>query len=452
MTKMQKLRICIFAFVLAYPSVSYSQTEVEREAVRQAVLDYVEGVYEVAPERIQRSVHPDLVKRGFYMKKGENTYTFSPMTFPELVNLARTYNKDGRIPKDAPKEIVVYDVLDQTAIAKLIAAWGVDYFQLAKYKGKWMIVNILWQSPPPPTARTAKYNQTVHREVAVTFDDLPATYGNGDLERLKSVTKRLLQSIKANGVPAVGFVNESKLHRNGQVKERTALLHMWLDNGLELGNHTFSHIAIDQVPLTDYKEDVIRGERVIRMLLAEKDMKLRYFRHTQLRTGPTPEYKRGLEEFLIGRGYTIAPVTIDNNDFMFAAIYGDAKMRGDAETMRRVVDAYIPYMESVFDFFEKLSVDFLGYEIKQTLLLHANDLNADHFDGLANMMKKRGYTFITLEQALQDKAYKLPDAQVTKGLSWIHRWMIAKGMQMRPEPSEPKLITEMFQARQTSLR
>ena len=104
----------------------------------------------------------------------------------------------------------------------------------------------------------------------------------------------------------------------------------------------------------------------------------------------------------------------------------------------------------MFDFFERLSADFLGYEVKQTLLLHANDLNADHFDDLVSMMKKRGYSFITLEEALKDKAYQLPDAQVKKGLSWIHRWMIAKGMQMRPEPSEPKLIAEMFKVRQSS--
>jgi peptidoglycan-N-acetylglucosamine deacetylase len=300
--------------------------------------------------------------------------------------------------------------------------------------------------------RITKNREGVRREVAITFDDLPATYGDADLERMKSVTTKLLRSIKANNVPAIGFVNETKLYRNNEIKERTALLQMWLDAGYELGNHTYSHIAIDQVPLSAYQADVIRGEEVTRKLLAAKGMKLRYFRHTQLRTGPTPEYKKGLDQFLAARGYTIAPVTIDNNDFIFASLYGAAKMRGDAATMKLVVDAYIPYMESVFDFFERLSVDFLGYEIKQTLLLHSNDLNADHFDDLVSMMKKRGYTFITLEQALKDKAYQLPDAQVTKGLSWIHRWMIAKGLQMRPEPSEPRQITEMFEALQRSTR
>ena len=147
---MNKLMIMVFALALALacPMVGFAQSDTEREAVRQAALDYVEGVYEVDATRIERSVHPDLVKRGFYIKKGETTYSFSPMTFAELVNLAKTYNKNGRVPKDAPKDVIVLDVLDQTASVKVVAVWGVDYMHLAKYDGKWMIVNILWQSPP----------------------------------------------------------------------------------------------------------------------------------------------------------------------------------------------------------------------------------------------------------------------------------------------------------------
>ena len=145
---MKKMMAFVFALSLACPMTGFAQTDTEREAVRQAALDYVEGVYEVDPTRIERSVHPDLVKRGFYIKKGETAYSFSPMTFAELVNLAKTYNKTGRVPKDAPKEVTVLDILDQTASVKLVAVWGVDYMHLAKYDGKWMIVNILWQSPP----------------------------------------------------------------------------------------------------------------------------------------------------------------------------------------------------------------------------------------------------------------------------------------------------------------
>ena len=443
------IMLFIFATIILFVSpAAYSQSEIEKEAVRQAVLDYVEGVYDMAPERIERSVHPDLFKRGFNKKKGEDAYGFSPMTYADLINLAKNYNKDGKIPKNAPKEVTVFDVLDRTASAKLVAAWGVDYFHLAKINGKWMIVSVLWQSPPNPTTSSATTSVKNNREVAITFDDLPAVvYDDASLERMTGITKKLLAGIQRNKVPAIGFVNENKVHRRDETKQRTALLQMWLDAGLELGNHTYSHIWIDQVTLSEYEEDVIRGETIIKDLLAKKGMKLRYFRHTQLRTGPTLEYKRGLEQFLAARGYTIAPVTIDNNDSIFAAVYGDAKARGDEEAMKRIADAYLLYMDGIFDFFEKLSVDTLGYEVKQTLLLHVNDLNADHFDDLVGMMKRRGYSFISLENALKDNAYRLPDAQEKQGISWIHRWRLAKGMPLIMEPNEPEFINSLFKAR-----
>jgi peptidoglycan/xylan/chitin deacetylase (PgdA/CDA1 family) len=300
-------------------------------------------------------------------------------------------------------------------------------------------------APLPNGGQAGSENRSL-RAVAITFDDLPASYG--DLQRMTEVTKKLLPSIKKHQVPAIGFVNEAKLYEGGEENKRAvALLRAWLDAGLELGNHTYSHISIDQATLEQYKENVIRGERITKRLLAVRGKPMRYFRHTQLRTGPTESYRQALNQFLTGRGYTVAPVTIDNQDFMFAIIYSDAKTRGDKATMKRVGDAYIPYMESIFEFFEKLSRDFLGYEVKQSLLLHANELNADYFDELVAMMKRRGYQLISLEEALKDKAYSLPEAQSTRGLSWIHRWMLAKGMQMKPEPVEPAFITELFNAR-----
>jgi hypothetical protein len=144
---MRKL-ILLAAVVLVLPSVVAAQADAEREAVRAAVLDYVEGIYEVNPARIERSVHPDLAKRGFFIKRGETAYSSDVMTYQQLVELAATYNKAGRVPKDAPKEVVIYDVSDQTATAKLTAVWGIDYIHLAKYEGRWKFVNVLWQTPP----------------------------------------------------------------------------------------------------------------------------------------------------------------------------------------------------------------------------------------------------------------------------------------------------------------
>jgi hypothetical protein len=120
----------------------------DRQAVQQAALDYVEGIYLVDPKRIERSVHPMLAKRGFWREPSAAVYgPQSTMTFEQLVALAASWNKGGT--RDTTiKKVEVLDVLDQTAIAKVTASWGIDYLQLAKYDGRWKTINILWQAHP----------------------------------------------------------------------------------------------------------------------------------------------------------------------------------------------------------------------------------------------------------------------------------------------------------------
>jgi hypothetical protein len=141
------LAVSVLMMFVATGLLLAGSTTEDRAGVEAAVLDYVEGVYEADPDRIRRSVHPDLKKFGFARRSPDEEYRIIPMTFDQLVELAGTYNADGKtIPPDAPKKIEILDVLDQTAAAKLTAAWGVDYFHLAKYDGRWQIVQILWQS------------------------------------------------------------------------------------------------------------------------------------------------------------------------------------------------------------------------------------------------------------------------------------------------------------------
>ena len=134
---------CIFTSL-----ISFGQTD--KDLVYAAIEDYVDALYLVQPERIKKSVHPELMKKGFWKAKDKTEYDYDGiMTFDQLVELAGKWNAKGKIPKDAIKKIDIYDVQDQTACAKLTAHWGTDYFQLAKFDGKWMIVNILWQGPLP---------------------------------------------------------------------------------------------------------------------------------------------------------------------------------------------------------------------------------------------------------------------------------------------------------------
>ncbi len=130
------------------PVFAQSGDATDTDAVHAAVVDYVEALYSAEPDRIARSVSTDLVKFGWFNSDG--TYVPAPMTYEQLVRLAGSWNRDNRqnITDETVRDIVIYDVLDKTAVAKLTAQWGIDYFQLEKIDGTWKIRHILWQSHP----------------------------------------------------------------------------------------------------------------------------------------------------------------------------------------------------------------------------------------------------------------------------------------------------------------
>lgn len=127
----------------------------DRAAVRQAVLDYVEGFYEGDTTRLVRSVWPEVRKWGYARARGaDGAYRGMAMAFPAgfLQYAAGVREGRTRTPADAPKTITLFDVQDQTASAKLTAWWGTDYLLLAKEQGRWMITHVLWQTTPPAAA------------------------------------------------------------------------------------------------------------------------------------------------------------------------------------------------------------------------------------------------------------------------------------------------------------
>jgi peptidoglycan/xylan/chitin deacetylase (PgdA/CDA1 family) len=282
------------------------------------------------------------------------------------------------------------------------------------------------------------------REVAITIDDLPAGSANMmTAATITEMTTKLLTTLRDQKVPVVGFVNEKKLYKFGEVDERIKALRMWLDYGFELGNHTFSHTSLNQVGLQVWEDDVVQGESVTRLLLAEHNMKLRYFRHPFLDTGRDLETRRQAEAFLVARGYRIAPVTLDAWDWMYAGVYEDAKKRGDTALADEITRSYLSYSDQVLAYSEQLSKQTIGYEPKQILLLHGNQLEADHIGELLDVMRKRGYHFITLGDALSDPAYGLPDTYVgEEGTGWLDHWAISLGKPARGAPVFPQWVID----------
>ncbi|HEY3349203.1 MAG TPA: polysaccharide deacetylase family protein [Thermoanaerobaculia bacterium] len=293
------------------------------------------------------------------------------------------------------------------------------------------------------------FAQAPPREIAVTIDDLPLNGPGLPLPALQAMTERLLAALKQESIPSVAFVNESKLYRTGEVDARIALLRAWRDGGAELGNHTFSHPSVHTTPLAAFEEDVVRGETVTRLLLKETGGTLRWFRHPFLHTGPTAETKKALEDFLAARGYAVAPVTVDTNDWMYNAVYADALARGDDAMAARARTAYVASYARILDFFEDLTLRVFGRPIRHVLLVHANRLNADALPEWAAVLRARGYAFTTLARALEDPAYATPDPYVSKnGPSWLHRWLYAKtgATRLKEEPDPPPFVMDAYAA------
>ena len=152
---MKKTILLTLALLLVAPLALRAQTVEEvaiaenRAAITQTILDYAEGLYTVDPSRIERSVHPDLAKVGFWRPSADTWYRTTRQDYDKMIELARTWNEDGHVDaKTAPREIILLDVMDQTASAKLIAEWGIDYLHLAKIEGRWLIMNVIWQTRP----------------------------------------------------------------------------------------------------------------------------------------------------------------------------------------------------------------------------------------------------------------------------------------------------------------
>jgi peptidoglycan/xylan/chitin deacetylase (PgdA/CDA1 family) len=271
-----------------------------------------------------------------------------------------------------------------------------------------------------------------NRQVAITIDDVPRGEDGGPytFDGMRSMTARLLTPFREQKIPVTGFVNAG-IASDGLRR----ILDLWLDAGAELGNHANTHLDINNVSLETYTADIAKGEPAIRDALSARGKTLAYYRHPYLHTGSTTAIKKGMQDFLDQHGYRVAPVTLSNADYDFAALYNQATSR------ERVKQAYVPYMESIVAFFEKRAVEVVGREIPQILLIHANQLNADLMPELLAMFRSRGYSFVSLDQALSDEAYRLPDDYVgSSGLSWISRWSKTKGMPDRNGPAPPAWV------------
>lgn len=291
------------------------------------------------------------------------------------------------------------------------------------------------------------------RTVAVTFDDLPYQTSSPaelcDPQRVTAMTDAFVGMLRPLNMPGAVFVNEGAVCEAERATIVPAMLEAWHAAGFEIGNHTATHINLHRNTVEAYLADVDAGAAIAGPWLRARGERLRYFRHPYLFTGETPEKHSAVAEGLKARGYEVAPVTLDNSDWLFGGAYRRAEARGDAELMRRIGEAYVAHMAAALDHWEPYSAELTGgREPAQVLLLHANSLNRDWFGRVHALYQARGYRFVTLEEALRDPIYGHADTYVRpNGPSWLHRWTATEGRRIRWEVDPPEWVQEIASAK-----
>lgn len=289
------------------------------------------------------------------------------------------------------------------------------------------------------------------RSVALTFDDLPlALAGSSDKStpaqvesETRAVNRAILRVLRQHHAPAIAFVNEKQVIRDGHIKQNRAILLEWIKQGHELGNHTYSHADLTELTVESFEKEIIDGEPSIRTLMASAGKTLHFFRFPFNHTGETAEKHDAIAAFLKQSGYEVATCTVENSDWIFARAYRLMLDRHDAQSVARLRTDYLEYTQQEIEYYDKLNKQIFGHEIPQVIVLHANGLNADMMDQVLRIFEKLNYKFVSLQEAQADPPYRTADTFLNAaGPMWGYRWARELNVKVdgRTEPEVPAWI------------
>lgn len=257
--------------------------------------------------------------------------------------------------------------------------------------------------------------------VAITIDDVPNT-GKCQKDNFKS---KLLNKLDSLNIPVAIFITEGLVYKGDSIDKNFELVNDWISRSYTtIGYHSAKHSRYSEVGLDSFKIDVESGENIVQQLVLTNGKTIEFFRLPFNDLGKDSLQHINIERYLSSKKYKIAPFTVESADWMFNYIYEYYLEKKDSIKANEIANNYITKTIEYFAYFDSLAIQIYGRPINQIYLCHDSRLNADYLPILLNELKKRKYTFLSFDEALQDIVYTQKDNYYKKwGISWVYRWM-----------------------------
>ena len=281
------------------------------------------------------------------------------------------------------------------------------------------------------------------QRVAITFDDLPL---NGDLPpgvTRVQIARDTLALLKERQLPATyGFINAEKLEGNSDAAEA---LKIWAA-AEPVGNHTYAHLNLNQNTPEAFEREVDENEPVLELLVG-KGVDWHWLRYPFLHEGDTVEKRRAVRAYVQSHGYRVAQVTLDWEDYLWNSAYARCVARNDVQSIAWLKSSYLEIESSYLDLGRDLAKLVYGHDINHVLLLHLGAFSSTILPDAFDLMQKKGFTFVTLQEAESDPVYAGdPDVGSKYGGTLLELWVEAKKIKFPPVMEKPyKQLKEICQ-------
>ncbi len=305
-------------------------------------------------------------------------------------------------------------------------------------------VTVFWASSSSNVKQKLGWTLSNQKKIAVGFKIASSNMISEKDKNSAGITTFLVEKLKQNNIPAVGFLQVSKFYDKDfkgsgsdfykLLPPQTASVKVWRDAGFEVGIGSYSNLKFSDTDFDDYAADAKKNIELVKPILSENKQELVYFSYQFPNTGNNFESKIQFEKWLTEQHLRSVPNTFDNLE-VFSNVYDLAISLENPKAKSEIKQGFLKQIENMIVHYEDYSKDIFGREIPQTLILNSSALTIDAADELFAVFRKHGYEFISIKEALNDEVFNQPETYVNyEGRSWFEKRAIAQGKEIRSYP------------------